>query len=109
MYDRDSQTLRRDEEQLRQSAVAKAECWTEGQAARLDTSPEEILATVGRGWLPEQIEAVTSRYALEGHPPPLEDVSEWIDILIAKQGKAKARAKDTALALAYHEAKGMAA
>ncbi len=32
MYDRDSQTLRRDEEQLRQSAVAKAERWTESQA-----------------------------------------------------------------------------
>jgi hypothetical protein len=32
MYDRDSQTLRRDEEQLRQSAVAKAERWTAEQA-----------------------------------------------------------------------------
>ena len=68
MYDRDSQTLRRDEEQLRQSAVAKADESTEGQAARLDTTPEEILEAVRRGWLPEQIEGVTSKYALEGHP-----------------------------------------
>ncbi len=72
MYECDSQTLRRDEEQLRQSAVAKAERWTAAQAARLDTLPEAILETVLRGWLPEQIEAVTSRYALEDHPPPLE-------------------------------------
>ena len=49
-------------------------------------------------WLPEQIEAVTSKYALEGHPPSLEDVPEWTDILIAKKCKAKARAKDTAMA-----------
>ncbi len=63
----------------------------------------------GRGWLPEQIEAVSSKYALEGHPPPLEDVPEWTDILIAKQCRAKARAKDTAMALAYREAKNRAA
>jgi len=61
--------------------------------------------------LPEQIEGISSKYALEGHPPPLEDVPEWIDILIAKQCRAKARAKGKsnptamALALAFQEAK----
>jgi hypothetical protein len=107
MYDRDSQTLRRDEEQLRQSAVANE--WTEGQATRLDTTPEVILEAIRRGWFPEQIEAVTSRYALEDNPPLLEGVPEWTDILIAKQCRAKARAKDTAMALAYREAKNRAA
>ena len=72
MYERDSQTLRRDEEQLRQSA-------------RLGMTPEVILETVRLGWLPEQIEGVSSKHALEGQPPPLEDVSEWIDMLLAKQ------------------------
>ena len=51
----------------------------------------------GRGWLPEQIEVVSSKYALEGNPPPLEDVPEWIDILIEKQCRAKATVAD-----AYH-------
>ena len=46
MYDRDSQTLRRDEEQLRQSAVVKAERWTAGQATRLGMTPEVILEAV---------------------------------------------------------------
>ncbi len=60
----------------------------------------------GRGWLPEHIEGVSSRYALEGNPPPLEDVSEWIDILIGKQCRAKARAKgETAMAVAFNKAK----
>ncbi len=110
MYERDSQTLRRDEEQLRQSAVMKAERWTAAQAARLQTTPEVILEIVRHGWLPEQIEVVSSRYALEDHTPPLEGVSEWIDILIAKRTKAKARTKgDTAMALAYRRARNRAA
>ncbi len=75
----------------------------------LQTMPEVILETVRRGWLPEQIEGVSSKYALEGHPPPLEDVFEWIDVLIAKQCKAKARAKDTAMVTAYRKAKARAA
>ncbi len=63
-----------------------------------------------RGWLPGQIEVVSSKYALEGNPPPLEDVSEWIDILIAKQCRAKVRAKgDTAMAVAFNKAKDRAA
>ena len=109
MYDRDSQTLRRDEEQLHQSAVAKAERWTAGQAARLQTTPEAILEAIRRGWLPEQVEGVSSKYALEGHPSPLEDVPEWIDMLIAKQCRAKAWAKDSAMALAYRKVKNRAA
>ncbi len=74
MYERDSQTLRRDEEQLRVAVVAKDKAWTENQAARLDVTPDEIMEAVRLGWLPEQIEGVSSKYALEGHPPPLESV-----------------------------------
>ena len=111
MYDRDSQTLRRDEEQLRQSAVAKANEWTAAQAARLDTTPEVIPEAIReRAWLPEQIEVARSKYQLEDEPPQLEAVFEWIDILIAKRCKAKARAKgDTAMAVAFNKAKDRAA
>ena len=52
---------------------------------------------------------VSSKYALEGHPPPLEDVPEWIDVLIKKHCRAEAGAKETATAAAYREAKGRAA
>ncbi len=82
-----------------------AERWTEGQAARLGMTPDEILEAVHRGWLPEQIAIVSSKYALEGHPPPLEDVSEWINILIAKRMTAKAGAKNTAMADASGKAR----
>ena len=34
--------------------------------------------------MPEQIEAVSSKYRLEDHPPPLEDVPEWIDAKIVR-------------------------
>ena len=54
------------DEAARKAAVAKAERWTELQAARLDTSPEVILEAIRRGpWLPDQIEGVSSKYALE--------------------------------------------
>lgn len=43
--------------------------WTAGQAARLQTEPAVILGAVQRGWLPEQIEGVDSKYALEDTPP----------------------------------------
>ncbi len=46
---------------------------------------------------------------LEDNPPLLEGVPEWIDILIAKQCKAKARLKDTSMVMAYHKAKDRAA
>ena len=72
-------------------------------------TPAVILEAVRRGWLPEQVERVSSKYVLEDHPPPLEDVSEWIDMLLAKQCRAKARAKDTAMALAFGKAKNRAA
>ncbi len=66
--------------------------------------------TKGAGLLPEHIEAVSSRYALEGNPPLLEDVPEWIDILVAKQCRSKARTKgDTAMAVAFNKAKDRAA
>ena len=64
IYERDSQVLGRETEELRAAAVAKANAWTEGQAARLDTSPEVILEAVRRGpWLPEQIEGVAPIHA----------------------------------------------
>ena len=43
--------------------------------------------TVARGAIPEDIEGVSSRYALEGHPPPLEGVPDWV------HAKIKAKAK----------------
>ena len=45
----------------------------------MNTTPEVILEAVRRGWLPEQIEKVSSKYALEAHPPPLEGVEPWMD------------------------------
>ena len=41
-----------------------------------------------RVWLPEDIEAISSKYALEGHPPPLEGVPEWIDAKIRREHDA---------------------
>lgn len=42
--------------------------------------PEAILEAIReRAWLPEQIEGVESRYALENHPPPPEGVEPWMD------------------------------
>jgi len=49
-------------------------------------NPEAILEAVRRGWLLEDIGGVSSRYALEGNPPPLEGVPDWLDAKI----KAKA-------------------
>ncbi len=69
MTDMDFQTLRGDEERLRQSAVERANRWTEREAARLGVSPENILEAIKRGWLPTDIQEVTNRYALEDHPP----------------------------------------
>ncbi len=64
----------------RTAAVAKAERWTDRQAWRLNTTPEVILEAVReRAWLPEQIEGVSSRYALEDHPPSLAGVEPWMD------------------------------
>ncbi len=90
-----------------------AEGWTIGQAARLDTTPEAILEAIRRGpWLPEQLEQVRSKYALEGDPPQLQGVESWVDAAIEKRAKAKARARPegpTAMAAAYQKAKRRAA
>ena len=63
-------------ETARLAAVAKADRWTAGQAVRLDTTPEVILDAVRRGWLPDDIEATRSKYALEGNPPELEGATQ---------------------------------
>lgn len=66
-------------EQERRAAIERAEHWTADQAARLQTTPAVILEAVRRGWLPGDIEAARSKYALEGNPPPLEGVEPWMD------------------------------
>ena len=76
-------------ERERMAAVAKAEAWTRDQAARLDTTPEEILAAIRRGWISEQIEDLPIAKApdLQARPPELEGVPRWID---GKAGKRRA-------------------
>lgn len=56
--------------QARSRYVAKAEAWTERQAARLGYSTAELLAAVRRGWTPDRIErlAVAEAYRLESRP-----------------------------------------
>lgn len=65
----------------RTAAVAKASRWTARQAIRLCTSPEEILAAVRRGWLPELLEQATSRYQLENNPPLCDEIHRTIEII----------------------------
>ena len=71
-------------------------------------APAVILEAIRRGpWLPEQIEGVSSKYALEGNPPELVGVEPWVDAAIERRAKAKARAKatgDTATAEAFKQA-----
>ena len=70
--------------------AAKAERWTVNQAQRLNCSADEILDAIKAGWLPENVESITSRYALEGVPPPRDDVPSWADARLgAKLRKAK--------------------
>ena len=71
--------------------LRRAGPWLAAAGTRLDTTPETILETVRRGWLPEQIEAVSSKYRLEGNPPELVGV-EWIDAKIDRRVKAMATA-----------------
>ncbi len=60
--------------------LGKARRWTINQAARLQTTPEAILEAIRRGpWLPEQLEQVRSKYALEDNPPQLQGVEPWMD------------------------------
>ncbi len=70
----------RDQEAARVAAVAKAEGWTIGQAARLDTTPEAILEAIRRGpWLPAHIEVTESKYALEDDPPLCAEIIEAME------------------------------
>ena len=96
------------DEAPRVEARRRAERWTAHQAARLHTTPENILEAIReRAWLPEDIEGVSSKYALEGNPPELVGVEPWVDAAIERRAKAKARAKatgDTATAEAYKQA-----
>jgi hypothetical protein len=64
----------------RGAAVARAERWTERQAARLGYRPDEILAAVRRGWFPDQIETLAVANA------------EWLALTPAKAFAAKLRA-----------------
>lgn len=56
--------------QARSRCVAKAEAWTERQAARLGYTSDEILAAVRKGWTAEDIEALATAEAdrLDGTP-----------------------------------------
>ena len=94
-------------EAVRQDMKRRHDRWVDRQAARLGVSPADILAAVLRGWLPELLEAAPNKFALEGKPPPLEGVPDWIDAKIVRDYKAKARAaKDsTDMAVAFHKAK----
>ena len=69
MFEREGMRVGRDQEAARKAAVQKGDAWTLGQAARLEVMPKEILAAVRRGWLPENIESVSSKYHLEDNPP----------------------------------------
>jgi len=82
--------LGKDQEAARKAAVQKANAWTLGQAARLEVMPKEILATIRRGWLPEQVEAVSSKYHLEDDPPQLNGIESWVDVRIDRKVRAKA-------------------
>lgn len=80
----------------------------------LDATPEALLEAIRkRGWIPEQIEKVTSAYALKGKPPRLEGIEPWIDAKIVRDYKAKAKARaakaSTAMETAFRQAKNRAA
>ena len=44
----------------------------------------KLLAAIRRGWLPEQVERVASRFHLESLPPALPDVPAFVDHRIAQ-------------------------
>ena len=48
---------------------AAAAAWTAAQAARLDVTPEAIEATIRRGWLPDEVDAVETATELLCEPP----------------------------------------
>ncbi len=47
----------------------QAHAWTAAQAERLGVTPEAITATITRGWLPDQIDAVAAAAELLCEPP----------------------------------------
>ena len=79
LQNREGLRVGKDQEASRVAAVAKANRWTLIQAARLELMPKEITAAVRRGWLPEQIEGVSSRYVLEGNPPLCAEIHQGIE------------------------------
>ncbi len=103
---REGMRLGQDQEQARKAAVAKADAWTLGQAARLEVMPKEILEAVRRGWLPENIAAARTKYALEDDPPQLQGVDHWVDEEIDRKARAKARraTEETAMSAAFRMA-----
>lgn len=70
------------------SLVEKTDVWTRSRAVRLSVNSDAILAAVRRGWLPELLEAVQTRYALESLSPPLDGVYHECDARIAEKARA---------------------
>ena len=109
MFDRlEGLRVGRDQEAARVAAVAKADAWTLGQAARLEVMPKEILATIRCGWLPEQIATVSSKYHLEDNPPLPNGVPSWHDQEIDRKALAKNRRDrargETSMSAAFKQA-----
>ena len=53
----------------RHEATEQARAWTANQAERLGISSEAIEATIRRGWLPDEIDAVETAAELLCEPP----------------------------------------
>jgi hypothetical protein len=53
----------------REHHKATAAAWTAAQADRLGVTPEAIEMTIQRGWLPDEIDAVTTATELLVRPP----------------------------------------
>lgn len=100
-HDHDSQRLDESSARNRRHYVRQAQTWTRQQAERLKATEAEILSAIKRGWLPEHIEAVSSRYHLESLPPALPDVPVHVDHRIAQT----AAAGDTAVGVAFRKAR----
>jgi len=65
----------------RERLVEDAGIWVADQAERLGVSIESINMTIARGWLPEQIEGVTSAKELLGPVPircPAKGSAAWV-------------------------------
>ena len=53
----------------RHEATEQARAWTAAQADRLGVSAEAITATIRRGWLPDEVDAVETAAELLCEPP----------------------------------------